>query len=313
MKAPLLSRELAAILLFAFSLGAYHADAQVVQINTGAPSTPLYAVGPIYMSSTMYYRYSRFAYLYTQSELAAAGFVPGTVISTVGWRKSTPGATTQPATFNIYMKNSSTAAYAQAEETWANLSSGATSVYNNPAQTIPATVSPDYIDFVLSSPFTYTGGSLEILTEWDISGASAPIATGSFEWVNTVVPDRIYGMGGTSLPASLSSTMNNVNMNDLRPVIQFTLDNGTGIRDELAAKISIYPNPAEQFIQIRNESTSPVENIVITDAVGKVVYAERQGGIQADHRINVENLAAGPYLLGIQTTAGRIVKRFTVL
>ena len=313
MMTSLRSQVLAAILLSAFSVGAYQAEAQVVQINTGTASIPLYAVGPIYMSSTMYYRYSRFAYLYTQSELAAAGFVPGTIISTVGWMKTTSSATTQPATFSIYMKNSSAAAYAASTETWANLSSGTTMVYSNQSQIVPATVSPSYIDFTLSTPFTYTGGSLEILTEWDISAATAPFATGSFEWVNTVVVDRIYGMGGSPMPVTLSSTMNNVAMNDLRPVIQFTLDNGTGIRDEVAAKISVYPNPAEHFIQIRNENTSPLESIVITDAVGKVVYAEKQIGIQADQRINVENLASGPYIMGIQTSAGRIVKRFTVL
>lgn len=312
MKAPLLNRGYVAILLSAFLVGTYKADAQVVQIDTGTPGTPLYAVGPIYMSSTMYYRYSRFAYLYTQPELTAAGFAPGTVISKVGWMKSTPGATTQPASFRIYMKNSTTAVYGQADASWTELSSGATSVYNTQAQIIPATVSPVYIDFTLSTPFTYTGGSLEILTEWDISTASAPIATGSFEWVNTIVASRIYGKGNSSMPSTLSSTSNNTDISDRRPVIQFTLDNGTGVREELAARISVYPNPAEQFIVIRNESASPLERIAITDAVGKVVFTE-QGAVQADQRINVGNLAPGPYIMEIGTSAGRIIKRFTVL
>lgn len=294
-------------------MNAYQAEAQVVQINTGTPSTPLYAVGPIYMSTTLFYRYSRYAYLYTQSELQAVGFMPGTEVTTVGWMKNTANSAAGPAVFSIYMKNSSTTAYALASETWANLSSGATLVYTDPAQAVPATASPDYIDFALSAPFTYTGGSLEILTEWDISAPSAPIATGAFEWVNTVVADRIYGMGNTSLPATLSSTSNNTSIDDLRPVIQFTIGTGTGIRDELAEMISIYPNPAEHFIRIKNESTSPLESIVITDAIGKVVYAEGQIGIQTDQRINLENMEAGAYILAIQTSAGRIVKRVTVL
>ncbi len=130
--------------------------------------------------------------------------------------------------------------------------------------------------------------------------------------MNTVVVDRIYGMGNTSLPASLSSTTNNTSIDDLRPVVQFRIDNGTGVRDMLAERISVYPNPAEHFIQIMNESASPLESIVITNAIGKVVCAERQGGIQADHRINVENMEAGPYILVIQTIAGRIVMRVTV-
>ncbi len=164
MKTPLHNRGLVTILLAAFSLGAYQADAQVVQINTGTPSTPLYAVGPIYMSSTLFYRYSRYAYLYTQSELEAVGFTPGTEITTVGWMKNTANSAAGPAVFSIYMKNSSTTAYALGSETWANLSSDATLVYTDPAQAIPATASPNYIDFTLTSSYTYTGGSLEVLT-----------------------------------------------------------------------------------------------------------------------------------------------------
>lgn len=303
------------MLLAAFSFGAYQANAQVsqVQIATGAPATPLYAVGPIYMSSTLYYRYSRFAYLYTQQELAAVGITAGTVISTVGWMKATANSTAGPALFKIYMKNSSTGAYSGPTAQWSNLSSGATLVYTNPAQAIPVTADPTYIDFPLGAPFTYTGGSLEILTEWDISAATAPIATGGFEWVNTTVVDRIYASGDASLPATLSSTSNNVPMDDRRPVIQFSIEAPTGIREELDAKISIYPNPAEQFIQISNEGMVAFESILITDAVGKVVRTEGPTGIQADHRINLEGLQAGPYFLSIQTSAGRIVKRFTVL
>ena len=301
--------------LAAFSFGAFQANAQEtqVQINTGTASSPLYAVGPIYMSSTLFYRYSRFAYLYTQPELAAVGITPGTMISKVGWMKGTANSTAGPAVFKIYMKNSSASAYSDPTAEWSNLSTGATLNYTNQAQAVPATASPNYIDFTLSSPFTYSGGSLEILTEWDISAPEPPLATGPFEWVNTVVVDRIYASGGTSLPPTLSSTMNNVAMDNLRPVIQFTIPGTTGIQEELAARISIYPNPAEQFIQISNSSMLAFENIVITDAVGKVVRMEGASGIQEVRRINVEDLQTGAYMLTIQTNAGRIVKRFTVL
>lgn len=313
MKTSLSSQGLASLLLIAFLLGANKADAQVIQIDSGAASNPLYAVGPIYMSTTLFYRYSRYAYLYTQSELEAVGFTPGTTITTVGWMKNTSSTAAGPAVFSIYMKNSTTASYSLASESWTNLSSNATLVYTDPTQAIPATASPNYIDFALSTPFIYTGGSLEILTEWDISAPSAPIATGAFEWVNTVVTDRIYGTGGTSLPSTLSSTSNNTSIDNLRPVVQFTVDFSTGIQKELEAMISIYPNPAQGYIHIRNASTSPIQRIVITDAVGKVVHVEGQSGIQDDRRINVGNLEAGQYIMGIETDAGRIVKRFTVL
>lgn len=67
-------------------MSAFRSDAQVVQIDTGTPASPLYAVGPIYVSSTLFYRYSRYAYLCARAEdeLAAVGFTPGATITTVG-------------------------------------------------------------------------------------------------------------------------------------------------------------------------------------------------------------------------------------
>lgn len=216
-----------------------YSTAQTIQIDHGASSAATYSVGPIYMSSTLYYKYSRYAYLYTQDELAAAGILPGATITTLGWMKSTSSSSVGPATLNIYMKNSSQAAYSNASETWANLSAGATLSYSNTSQSIPATASPNYIDFTLNTPFIYTGGSLEILTEWDASASSTPLATGAFEWVNTQVVDRIYASGNSTPPTTLSSTMNNINMDNKRPVIQFKLLENPCTNPVVAGEINI--------------------------------------------------------------------------
>jgi hypothetical protein len=300
------------ILLSALGAGMCPIEAQTVVINTGAPGAPLYAVGPIYLSSTMFYRYSRFAYLYTSDELAAAGIQAGSVITAVGWMKSTPSTAAGPAAFSLYMKNSATAAYSNTTELWDNLIAGTTQVYSNTAQAIPATASPNFINFTLTSPFTYTGGSLEILTEWDISAAAAPIATGSFEWANTTVADRIYGKGNTSMPTSLSSVQNNVDINDKRPVVQFTLDGSSGIQAAAAGPIFIvYPNPAENFINIRSLGESPLESIEILDLLGKVVYSQGPEAGNSLH-VDVSTFSPGAYFLRVRTGAGPVVRRITV-
>lgn len=222
--------RVAKVFLLGVALLAGHqrADAQIITINTGTPASDLYAVGPIYISTTMFYKYSRFAYLYTQAELAAAGITSGSTISAVGWMKASSSSSAGPSNFKIYMKNSSATAYAASSETWTNLSSGASLVYQNASQSFPATASPNYIPFTLNTPFVYSGGAIEILTEWDASATPTPLATGSFEWVNTSVPDRIYGGANTSAPTSLSSTSNNTSIDDRRPVIQFNLGGVTG-------------------------------------------------------------------------------------
>ncbi|MBS1548202.1 MAG: T9SS type A sorting domain-containing protein [Bacteroidetes bacterium] len=306
------AKHILLLLLFATGAGMLRTSAQTVVINSGAPGPALYAVGPIYVSSTMFYRYSRFAYLYTSDELAAAGIQPGAVITALGWRKSSGSSAAGPAVFDLFMKNSTTAAYSTATELWDNLSAGTTEVYHNTAQAIPTTAAPNFINFTLSTPFTYTGGSLEILAQWDISAAAAPIATGSFEWENTTVADRIYGMGGTSLPSSLSSVLNNVNIDNMRPVIQITLNGSTGIQPASAAPLlTLYPNPADQFIELRNYGGAALERIEVMDLLGKVVYAQgRMAG--TDLRIDVSAFGPGAYFLRAFTANGPTVKRFTV-
>ncbi len=196
--------------------------AQTVVINTGTAGTPEYAVGPVYMSPTLFYRASRYAYLYTQAEMATAGIPTGASITVVGWMKNNNASSLLGGIFRIYMKNSAATAYSNATETWTNLNAGTSLVYENLNQTIPATASPSYIPFTLTSPFTYTGGALEISVEWDATGSTGTLATGSFDWVWSTVADRIYGNGGSTASNTLSSTSNNVTINDRRPFIQIT-------------------------------------------------------------------------------------------
>lgn len=212
------------LLFLCFSTGL---KAQTVVINTGTAGTPEYAVGPVYMSPTLFYRASRYAYLYTQAEMAAAGIPTGASISAVGWMKNNSASSLIGGIFRIYMKNSSATAYSSATETWTNLNAGTSMVYENLNQTIPATASPSYIPFTLNNTFTYTGGALEISVEWDATGSTGTLATGAFDWVWSTVADRIYGNGGSTLSNTLSSTSNNVTINDRRPFIQITYVPGT--------------------------------------------------------------------------------------
>lgn len=210
------------LLLFFVVMQSSNTNAQTVVINTGTAGTPEYSVGPVYMSPTLFYRASRFAYLYTASEMAAAGIPNGASITIVGWMKNNSASSLIAGNFRIYMKNSSAAAYSNATETWANLNAGTSLVYQSLNQLIPATASPSYIPFTLTAPFTYTGGSLEISCEWDATGSTGTLATGSFDWVWSTVVDRIYASGNTTMPTTLSSTFNNVSMDDRRPFIQIT-------------------------------------------------------------------------------------------
>ena len=245
-------------------------EAQTVIINTGTAGTPAYNAGPIYRSSAASaYDASRYTYLYTSAELTAAGITSGAVINLVGWVKNNTATTTGGAIFRIFMKNSSAASFSNATETWANLNAGATMVYENLSLNIPATSAPDYIEFPLSSNFVYTGGSLEISTEWDINQVSGNPSTGTFDWLWSTVVDRIYGTGQTSLAnaGTLSSTTNSIStIDDRRPFIKIGYSGGTTGIDVGAQSLvnpatttgNCYTSSEIVTVKIRNYSIDPI-------------------------------------------------------
>jgi hypothetical protein len=246
--------------------------AQTVFITTGTAGTPAYNAGPVYRSSaSSAFDASRYCYLYTAAELSAAGITPGSVISLVGWVKNnTTTSLGAGGIFRIYMKNTSATDFSLASETWANLNTGATLVYENLTQVIPATANPDYIDFPLTTNFVYTGGSLEIATEWDINQVAGNASTGTFDWLWSTVVDRIYGTGNTTLApiTTLSSTTNSIStIDNRRPFIKITYSGGTsgidvGAQSLVAPAVApnnCYTSSETVTIQIRNYSTNPID------------------------------------------------------
>ena len=76
-----------------------------VTIGTGTSS--YYYYGPIYRSSaSSSFDFSRYNYLYTASELLAAGITNGATISSIQWNKYDAFGTVGGAKFYIYVKNS---------------------------------------------------------------------------------------------------------------------------------------------------------------------------------------------------------------
>ena len=66
-------------------------------------------------------------------------------------------------------------------------------------------------------------------------------------------------------------------------------------------------------LYISNKSGAPLESIVITDALGKVVLNERPVGVITDHQIDLGEFDPGAYLIRLETGLGPVVKRVTVL
>lgn len=84
----------------------------------------------------------------------------------------------------------------------------------------------------------------------------------------------------------------------------------TGIEENIAndGSVSIYPNPAKDFITIKSESGS-IESISIFDISGRMVINNPHfmGG-----NIDISQLKAGIYVFNAITTEGSLTKRFVV-
>ena len=93
-------------------------------------------------------------------------------------------------------------------------------------------------------------------------------------------------------------------------VVRFLNDDTAGTEDLQTANFRLYPNPAKEYLTIEMIDTSSTYQIEIYDMLGKKVYNSE---IQNKEQINVSALAAGTYLVklnsNLQSTTVRFVKQ----
>jgi hypothetical protein len=212
------------LILFCTMMIVYGAQAQTVTIGAGAVAGSTGSnIGVIYRSSaTSAFDFSQQYFLYTAAELSAAGIPPGSIITSVAWNKDNAFGTTAGNTtdsWKIYMKNTTTVAAAGWSNTnFTTQSTGATLVYNNASQVIPASIG--WVNLNLTTSFIYTGGSLEIGSNWDCSLYSGGPSTGGYAWKRDNISNVCYGSSSTTSTMTLASQT-------ARPQIQISYVPGT--------------------------------------------------------------------------------------
>lgn len=179
-----------------------------VTIGTGTSSSYFY--GPYYRSSSgSSFDYSRYAYLYTSSEL---NIPAGATIIKVEWNKRT-GTISGNNVFNIFMKNTSATSLATGTS-WGTLVSGASTVYASNTQSFMTT---GWVPFTLDVPFQYTGGNLMIMTDHEKIGS----ASGSNQFYYTTATGYAIGYASSSAPNN-STTLSSSSYANRRPNIKIT-------------------------------------------------------------------------------------------
>jgi hypothetical protein len=146
-------------------------------VTIGAGTSSSSSRGPFQRSdSTSSSVYSRSNQVYLQSELNAVGMTGGEEISQIDWWNHSGSniiSATGDAILTVYMRNTSNAD-ATVDSSWVDVINGFELVGTytfNTANNFPGV--NGWQNFILDSPFIYTGGTLEIAVEWDCSGSTS--------------------------------------------------------------------------------------------------------------------------------------------
>lgn len=243
------------LVLLAQSTAIIGAGSQSGTSSNGATGDP----GPMYRSSgTSNFIYSRHHYLYTQTELAAAGIFPGVYITKLSWYKDNAAAFNSAAAFEIWLKNSNLTAVQTPTQTWANLTAGSTQVYNSNVQ---LTAAIGFVDFNCSTPFLYTGGALEVSVSYNHSAGSSPWSTLGLSWLKDPISNRTISYCGSTASTNLA------NARTVRPQIKFTYIQNKAPND---AGVSSYIGPVnfcsgnqDVLVRIKNFGSAVLNNVTV--------------------------------------------------
>lgn len=203
---------LISLLLIAATISAF---GQTVQIGTGTEISANTLYSPIYRyAATSTTTAAKSNIIYTQAELAAAGITTGVNITAIAFNKMNSANFVTPAsTFKVYMANTSNTPPLATSTTWASIVASHTEVFSSTSYNIPLAAGWVTINI---TPFTYTGGSLEIATELQMTGNGG--ATDNFQWQYTTgFATSIIGVTGTG--ATLNGSVSGYKQ---RPNIQIT-------------------------------------------------------------------------------------------
>lgn len=289
------------ILILAFFLLAFNnLSAQVVTIGNGV-SNLLY--GPIYIfSSGSSNTHSWNLSIYQQSELVANGATPG-LFTSAGWYKNDVGAyLTNDASFEIYMKPTTLSNFSGGAGNFDVESVGATLVYSNTAVGLPASIG--WVDFTFSTPYSWNGtDNIMVLTRWVRTGAG----TAAVNWAAT----SGFSPAVVSHSFSSTSTMGTLYTSGSRANIHFSVTPVGIDKQSAGAKLSVYPNPAKDRINLKFEDSYPAKTMSISNAMGAIVFSETLQKGQTEILLN--NLEAGIYFLKIEMPDAVLSKKLVIV
>ena len=262
------------------------------------------AIGPIHQGGiTANTRYSRYNQVYTQEELLAAGIAEGDKITQLQWSVATPDViSVGQAPFTVYIKNSDVTEATPVDwfQSIASLDP-VVDIVLDVDNNFPGEAS--WMPFTFDEPFTYTGGALEVLVQWNWDNAAFTNdekVRWHYTWtpVNTVVRSLgsgSYSNANMSFSTSTSSPPNHrANMKIVYVPAEFV--NTSNIDEE--TPIKIYPNPLTGELTIEDfEGLVVVYNLLGQPLKAFAVTRQKE-------QLSLGDLHPGVYLLEMKGKDG---------
>src|SRR5690606_27576542 len=211
-------------------------NAQVATIS-GTGTTGSYLYDPMY-SINANPRLIRNAVLYPAAQLSAAGLVPGAVITSINYeRTSGTNAMIGNPNLQLYLENrpASELDFGSGALTWATVIAPATYVFDADPSTIAGT-SPGWKTFPFgtgagtSSSFIYTGGALVVYSEWTQTTSQSATINWTYQTPATATPATVgwttnsakYGLVSSGTPPVQSATLGTSTGNHPNTQFNFT-------------------------------------------------------------------------------------------
>ena len=91
------------------------------------------------------------------------------------------------------------------------------------------------------------------------------------------------------------------------PIVVTTL---VGINSYLESNVTLYPNPAKEFVDVRIDGDVNVTGMEVYDVYGKLIRTVAGANNDSPLRINVSDFSAGMYFVRVTTEQGMVTKRF---
>lgn len=203
------------------------------------------------------------------SELAS---IPNsTSITSFGFVTTAGADVPVTGTLTVYMLNTTSNTYTRGTD-WATIISGMTQVYSGD-YTIPD--SATNVDLTLTTPFTYTGGSIFLAYDFTSTGPFGT-APATYAANNTVAASLVSAASATAAPTTLGSTA-------FRPTFRFgfpnTLTNDVSVEgiNSLGNIANVISTSAPISAVVKNNSNTTLTNINVTATVtGSNTYTNSQ-------------------------------------